>query len=94
MTFRPEPARRYEQDSLQAAYASGFQQMYDHDSFAFKDRMEGMVKLTIPPEDLEADPELRAEGMAAALEGAAEALRALAEQAREGARFGRAIGLR
>ena len=38
MTGRPEPPRRYLDEPEQAAYAAGWAQMYDHDSFAFLDR--------------------------------------------------------
>ncbi|MGH6996659.1 MAG: hypothetical protein ACREEO_00635 [Phenylobacterium sp.] len=58
---RPAPADRYPHDgSRQAAVEIGFQQMYDHDSFAFLDRMRSAT-------DFIDDPVRRAETMAAAL---------------------------
>jgi hypothetical protein len=71
---RPSPARRYDADDLQAAYESGYGQMHDHESFVFIDRLDAMVD-SLRNDDLSReDAELRA----AALEGAADALRALA----------------
>ena len=71
---RPTPGRLYDADDLQAAYESGYGQMYDHDSFVFLDRLDAIVE-SLRDEELDREEcELRA----AALEGAAAALRALA----------------
>ena len=40
---RPAPGRLYDADDLQAAYESGYGQMYDHDSFVFLDRLNAIV---------------------------------------------------
>lgn len=71
---RPTAGRLYDADDLQAAYESGYGQMYDHDSFVFLDRLDAIVE-SLRDEELDREEcELRA----AALEGAASALRALA----------------
>ncbi len=41
--LRPEPARRYLDGPEQAAYETGWHQMYDHDSFRTLDRIEVAV---------------------------------------------------
>jgi hypothetical protein len=75
-TPTPNP-RRYARPELQEAYERGFEQEYDHDSFALLDRFAWMLD--------EADSSAAgAERMAAMLEGAADALRALARQRRDG----------
>ena len=71
---RPAPGGRYDADDLQAAYESGYAQMYDHDSLAFDDRLNAIVE-SLRDEELDRE---EAELRAAALEGAADALRALA----------------
>jgi hypothetical protein len=80
---RPRPAQLYEADDLQTAYESGFQQMHDHDSFGFLDRLDAMADSLSDDEAPRAEAELRA----AAIEGAAAALRALAARTWEGARW-------
>ena len=71
---RPASGRRYDTDDLQAAYESGYGQMYEHDSFVFLDRLDAIVE-SLHDEELDRE---EAELRAAALEGAADALRALA----------------
>jgi hypothetical protein len=84
-TSRLAPAHRYPKDGgLQAAVDTGFSQMHDHDSFTFLDRMRWAT------DDID-DPVRRAQAMAAALEGAADALHALAASWHENARIERAI---
>jgi hypothetical protein len=84
---RPTPARLYEAVDLQSAYESGFQQMYDHDSFGFIDRLDAMVESLRDPDEDREEAELRA----AALEGAADALRALAARMWEAAPVNRRL---
>jgi hypothetical protein len=80
---RHAPAQLYEADALQAAYESGYGQMYDHDSFGFLDRLGTIVDYWLG----EIEPTAReADLQAAAIEGAPDALRALAARAREAAR--------
>ena len=75
--MKPQPtADRYKRPELQAAYESGFAQEYDHDSFGLLDRFSHL--LDEAPNSAEG-----AERMAAMLEGAADALHALARQRRE-----------
>jgi hypothetical protein len=69
MTARPQPPRRYLDADLQAAYAVGFEQEYEHDSFALLNRFSG----------------LQGELLAAALFGAADVLIELAERQPDGA---------
>lgn len=83
MTGRPQPERRYRDDERQRAYELGFDQEYEHDSFALLDRIEVAV-------DAELDDARRCEFRAAWLEGAAAALVELARRQREGAEFARA----
>jgi hypothetical protein len=71
---RPAAGRLYEADDFQAAYESGYGQLYDHDSFVVLDRLDAIVK-SLHDEELDRE---EAELRAAALEGAADALRALA----------------
>jgi hypothetical protein len=71
---RPTPGRLYGADDLQAAYESGYAQMRDHDSFVFLDRLDAIAE-SLRDEALDRE---EAELRAAALEGAADALRALA----------------
>jgi hypothetical protein len=71
---RPTPGQLYGADDLQAAYESGYGQMHDHDSFVFLDRLDAIVE-SLRDEELDRE---EAELRAAALEGAADALRALA----------------
>jgi hypothetical protein len=84
---RPTAAQLYQADDLQAAYESGFQQMYDHDSFAFIDRLDAMVDSLREDELDREETELRA----AALEGAADALHALAARTWEAAPVNRRL---
>lgn len=77
MTDRPVE-RRYEDDDRQAAYVTGFQQMYDHDSFRTLDWIEHAV------DDVVGEAE-RCRRRAAMLEGAAAALEELADRQLEGA---------
>jgi hypothetical protein len=79
---RPAPAQLYGADALQAAYESGYTQMYDHDSFGFTDCLDAIVDWHADTETWSGEAELRA----AAVEGAADALRALAARMWEGAR--------
>ena len=84
---RPAPGRLYDADDLQAAYESGYGQMYDHDSFVFLDRLDAIVE-SLRDEELDREEtELRA----AALEGAAAALRALAARMWEAAPINRRL---
>lgn len=78
--MRPD---RYRRAELQEAYELGYSQMYDHDSFSFTERMELMA------EDIA--PDTTADALAAAYEGAADALRSLAGRAREAAVIKRAM---
>lgn len=74
---RPQPAvDRYKRAELQAAYEDGFRQEYDHDSFTLLDRFSWLLDDAPTSAD-------GAERMAAMLEGAADALRALAKQRRD-----------
>lgn len=67
-TANPDPFKRRE---LQDAYEAGFDQEYDHDSFSLLDRLGWLLG--------DADSSAAgAERMAAMLEGAADALHALA----------------
>lgn len=66
---------RYRRPELQAAYEQGYAQMYDHDSFAFRERMEIAVEHVAA--------RTHAEAMTAVYEGAADALSALARRSRE-----------
>ena len=75
---------RYRREELQAAYEQGYDQMYDHTSAAFRDGIELMVEYVAPNS-------VRSEAMAAAFEGGADALRALAARAREAAKVERAL---
>ena len=84
MIDRPTPARRYLDAPEQAAYESGWRQMYDHDSFRTLDWIE------IAIDDIR-DDALRCELRAAMLEGCADALLELAERQHEGAAFARAL---
>lgn len=75
--MKPEPQPdRFERPELQAVYESGFAQEYDHDSFALLDRFSHL--LDEAPSSAEG-----AERMAAMLDGAADALHALAQQRRD-----------
>jgi hypothetical protein len=67
---RPTRGRRYDADDLQAAYESGYGQMFDHDSFVFLDRLDAIVD-SLRDEELDRE---EAELRAAALEGASDAL--------------------
>lgn len=70
--MKPEPKfDRYTRPELQAAYEAGFAQEHDHDSFALLDRFSHL--LDEAPSSAEG-----AERMAAMLQGAADALHALA----------------
>ena len=72
----PEPqAGRYKRPELQAAYEDGFAQEYDHDSFVLLDRFSWMLDDTPGADGVER--------IAAMLEGAADALRALAKARRD-----------
>lgn len=70
----PDPDR-FERRELQEAYEAGFGQEYDHDSFALLDRFAWMLDDVSAP--------LGAERRAAMLDGAADALRALARVRRD-----------
>jgi hypothetical protein len=83
----PAPGRLYDGADLQAAYESGHAQMYDHDSFVFLDRLDAIVESLYDQELDREEAELRA----AALEGAADALRALAAGMWEAAPFNRRL---
>lgn len=72
---------RYRRAELQEAYELGYAQMHDHDSFAFLERIELMVE--------DVAPHATSEALAAAYEGAADALRSLAARAREAAKLQR-----
>jgi hypothetical protein len=72
---QPDPSR-FTRAELQAAYEAGFRQEYDHDSFVLLDRFSWVL-------DDAPDSAAGAERMAAVLEGAADALRALAKQRRD-----------
>lgn len=74
MTHQPQPAR-YKRAELQDAYAAGFRQEYDHDSFVLLDRFSWILD--------ETPGAAGTERMAAMLEGAADALRALAKARRD-----------
>ena len=84
-----QPDQRYQDPGRQGAYEAGFAQMYDHDSFAFLERVEGIVDSHLDDDLAARDPGARADARAAALEGAADALRNLARGQRDGARFAR-----
>jgi len=74
--MKPEPrAGRYKRPELQAAYEDGFAQEYDHDSFVLLDRFSWILD--------EAPGADGVERIAAMLEGAADALRALAKSRRD-----------
>jgi hypothetical protein len=82
---RPGPtADRYKRPGLQRAYEAGFQQEYDHDSFALLDRFGWLFDEAPGQAD-------GAERMAAMLEGAAGALRGLARERRAGIPMLRAL---
>jgi hypothetical protein len=69
---KPEPqAGRYKRPELQAAYEDGFAQEYDHDAYELLDHFSWMLDDAPGAEGVER--------MAAALEGAADALHALAK---------------
>lgn len=68
----PDP-QRFSRPELQDAYELGFHQEYDHDSFTLLNRFEWML-------DEAGSSAAGAERIAAMLEGAADALRALARQ--------------
>jgi hypothetical protein len=80
VTGRPSPERRYPDEQLQAAYETGFGQMYDHDSFRTLDWIEVAVDEVVGEAG-------RCRRRAAMLEGAADALLELAERQHEGAGF-------
>jgi hypothetical protein len=80
---RPTPAQLYRADELQAAYERGFEQMYEHDSFVFIGRLDAMVDSLA---DAHVDRE-EAALRAAALDGAADALRALGARMWEAAQW-------
>jgi hypothetical protein len=84
---RPTPGQLYGADDLQAAYESGYAQMREHDSFVFLDRLGAIVE-SLRDEALDRE---EAELRAAALEGAADALRALAAGMWEAAPFNRRL---
>jgi hypothetical protein len=67
---------RFKRPELQDAYEAGFDQEYDHDSFALLDRFGWLL------EDADSSA-AGAERMAAMLEGAADALHALARARRD-----------
>jgi hypothetical protein len=71
---QPDPAR-FARGELQVAYELGFEQEYEHDSFVLLDR------LAIAFDDAGSAVEA-AERVAAALDGAADALHALARRRR------------
>jgi len=75
MTYEPQVGR-YKRAELQQAYEDGFRQEYDHDSFVLLDRFSWMLDEAPTGAD-------GTERMAAMLEGAADALRALAKARRE-----------
>lgn len=75
---------RYRRAELQEAYQLGYAQMYDRDSFPFTDRMESVAEQVAPGS--------RAEAVAAAYEGGADALRTLAGLARESGKVQRWLG--
>lgn len=79
----PKPDR-FKRPELQEAYETGFHQEYDHDSFALLDRFSHLL-------DEAPDSGAGAERMAAMLDGAADALRALARQRRQDAPTLRAL---
>jgi hypothetical protein len=83
MIARMKPDR-YRRAELQAAYERGYHQMHDHTSAAFRDGMEMMVEYVAPNS-------VTSEGLAAAYEGGADALRAMAARAREAAKFERSL---
>jgi hypothetical protein len=70
----PDPDR-FERRELQQAYEDGFDQEYDYDSFVLLDRFAWMLDGVSAP--------LGAERRAAMLDGAADALRALARVRRD-----------
>ena len=74
MTSQPT-TDRYKRPELQEAYEDGFRQEYDHDSFVLLDRFSWLL------DDAPGAPGV--ERMAAMLEGAADALRALAKSRRD-----------
>jgi hypothetical protein len=80
MTSRQQPERRYQDEALQTAYALGWRQEYDHDSFRVLDWIEVAV-------DHVADQAERCRLRAAMLEGAASALEEPADRQHEGAAF-------
>lgn len=71
MAEGPYPERRYLDEPEQAAYEAGWWQMFDHDSLTFAQQFLG----------------LDGEALAAALDGAADALVQRAEQARKTAQL-------
>jgi hypothetical protein len=72
---------RYRRAELQAAYEAGYQQMQDHEAAGFRERTELMAEHVAP--------NARSQAVAAAHEGAADALRSLAAQWRENAKVER-----
>jgi len=76
MKPQPDP-ERFKRLELQHAYEQGYHQEYDHDSFALLDRFGWLL-------DEAGSSAAGAERMAAMLDGAADALRALARERREG----------
>lgn len=73
---RPQPrAGRYKRPELQSAYENGFTQEYDHDSFMLLQRFSWILDETPGADGVER--------IAAMLEGAADALHALAKARRE-----------
>lgn len=77
MNARPEPnPNRFKRPELQSAYESGFHQEYDHDSFGLLDRFSWLI-------DDSPTSAAGAERMAAMLDGAADALHALAKARRD-----------
>lgn len=79
----PLVLERYLDGPEQAAYATGWHQMYDHDSFRTLDWIEVAVDEVVGEAG-------RCRPRAAMLEGAAAALVELARRQREGAEFARA----
>ncbi len=72
--MKPTPsADRFKRPELQMVYEAGFHQQYDHDSFVLLDRFSYLLEEAASSAD-------GAEHMAAMLEGAADALHALAKQ--------------
>jgi hypothetical protein len=80
----PKPDR-FKRRELQDSYEHGFEQEYDHDAFVLLDRFAWML-------DHPRDAALGAECTAAMLEGAADALHALARARRNDVPLLRALG--